>query len=307
MSAGPGSRIGIFGKGGSGKSTVTVFLARALRRAGHAVVVLDADSTNLGLAAALGIDHEPRPLLDHFGGMVFSGGAVTCPVDDPTPLPDADIRLRDLPAEYIGETADGIRLLVAGKLGQLGPGAGCDGPIVKIARDLRVTVADPDPITLVDFKAGFEDAARGAVTSVDWAMVVVDPTSAAVRMAEHLTGMVAAVRKGVPPATAHLGSGALADVAIRLYRDARVQGVRAVLNRTPDADAEVYLRAALERCGVKVAGVFPEDRGVASQWLCGEPLRSLPLDESAGELATTLSESLLGTPGLAPGDAVLAL
>ena len=59
MDAGSGPRIGIFGKGGSGKSTVTVFLARALRRAGHEVVVLDADSTNMGLAAALGIAPSP--------------------------------------------------------------------------------------------------------------------------------------------------------------------------------------------------------------------------------------------------------
>lgn len=52
-------RIGIFGKGGSGKSTMTVFLARALRERGHSVLVLDADSTNVGLADALGVDHQP--------------------------------------------------------------------------------------------------------------------------------------------------------------------------------------------------------------------------------------------------------
>jgi CO dehydrogenase nickel-insertion accessory protein CooC1 len=54
-----GLRIGVFGKGGSGKSTVTVFLAAALREAGYSVVVLDADSTNHGLAAALGWGRSP--------------------------------------------------------------------------------------------------------------------------------------------------------------------------------------------------------------------------------------------------------
>ncbi|MFN2125870.1 MAG: P-loop NTPase, partial [Candidatus Promineifilaceae bacterium] len=65
-----GQRIGIFGKGGSGKSTVTVFLAKALRKAGYEVCVLDADSSNIGLSKALGIEPPPIPLLDYFGGMV---------------------------------------------------------------------------------------------------------------------------------------------------------------------------------------------------------------------------------------------
>ena len=90
-------RIGVFGKGGSGKSTVTVLLARALVARGYDVCVLDADSTNVGLHRALGLDEPPVPLLDYFGGMVFSGGAVTCPVDDPTLLPDAVIPLDALP------------------------------------------------------------------------------------------------------------------------------------------------------------------------------------------------------------------
>jgi hypothetical protein len=48
--------------------------------------VLDADSTNIGLAQALGIEQPPAPLLDYFGG-----GAVTYPMDDPVPLIGADL------------------------------------------------------------------------------------------------------------------------------------------------------------------------------------------------------------------------
>src|SRR3972149_3581220 len=73
-----GLRIGVFGKGGAGKSTVTVLLAQALRARGHPVLVVDADSTNVGLAGALGIQREPEPLLQYFGGAVFSGGRGTC-------------------------------------------------------------------------------------------------------------------------------------------------------------------------------------------------------------------------------------
>ena len=40
-----GQRIGLFGRGGSGKSTCTVLLAKALAQAGYEVCVVDADSS----------------------------------------------------------------------------------------------------------------------------------------------------------------------------------------------------------------------------------------------------------------------
>jgi CO dehydrogenase nickel-insertion accessory protein CooC1 len=55
-----GLRVGIVGKGGAGKSTLTVLLARRLRSRGDDVFVLDADSTNEGLGEAL--ESTPRRL-----------------------------------------------------------------------------------------------------------------------------------------------------------------------------------------------------------------------------------------------------
>ena len=145
--------------------------------------MLDADSTNVGLSKALGIDKEPDPLLDYYGGMVFSGGSVTCPVDDPTLLEGAHISVDELTDTYYGTAPGGINLFIAGKMGDKGPGAGCDGPIAKIARDFRPDYAEKSPVTLVDHKAGFEDSARGNIISLDWIIVVVDPTIAAIQMA----------------------------------------------------------------------------------------------------------------------------
>lgn len=271
-----GKRIGIFGKGGSGKSTVAVLLAKALKKSGYAVCVLDADSTNIGLAQALGIEYPPAPLLDYFGGMVFSGGAVTCPVDDPTPLADAHIAIEDLPAEFCGRSPDGIQFFVAGKMGDKGPGAGCDGPIAKIARDFSPHFEGEQPVTLVDFKAGFEDSARGNITSLDWIIVVVDPTTAAVQMAINMKEMVEQLKAGGLPATAHLEHFDLIELAYQLYRDANVKGVLFILNKVRDDLTEQFLRDKLAEKEIEPVGVIHDAPALSMAWLLGEPLIRTP-------------------------------
>jgi CO dehydrogenase nickel-insertion accessory protein CooC1 len=268
-----GKRIGVFGKGGSGKSTVTVLLAKALRSMNYEICVLDADSTNMGFHAAFGVTKAPAPLIDFLGGCVFSGGFVSCPVDDPTPLKSAAISIRRLPTEYIGQSGDGLYLLTAGKIGGRGPGAGCDGPVAKIARDLRVKNGQDALITLIDFKAGLEDSARGALTSLDWALVVVDPTSASVQVAVELKETVEGIRRGELPATAHL-SPPLKKLANQIYRVSRIKNVFTVLNKISDRHTKDLLIQRLGQAGISPIGIIYQDRKISSAWLEGDPIES---------------------------------
>lgn len=296
-----GVRVGIFGKGGAGKSTVTVLLARALAEMGYRPVVLDADSTNIGLARALGADKDPEPLIDHFGGMVFSGGAVTCPVDDPKPLPGSELDLRHLAPRFVGRTPQGIHVLVGGKMGELGPGAGCDGPMAKVARDVRVRDGKETPPLLVDFKAGFEDSARGVLTSLHWAVVVVDVTTASLHMAVHLKNMVEKIQEGVLPPTAHLSDPELVELAQRQFRESGIRGCVAILNRVPDRDTEAFLRDRLEALGGPgVMGVLPEDRTIQRNWLRGEEVDTGTLREAIRSV--TLALEGLSSPVPQPSD-----
>ena len=267
-----GRKIGVFGKGGAGKSTVTVLLARVLRECGYEVCVLDADSTNAGLAQAMGIQKPPETLLDYFGGMIFSGGAVTCPVDDPTPLSGAVVSIRELSDRYSGLSPEGIRLFIAGKMGEKGVGSGCDGPIGKIARDFRVHEYEGTPVMLVDFKAGFEDTARGIVTGLDWAVVVVDPTPASLQMALHTKDMVEQLKAGKLPDTRHLENLLLIQIANRNYQEARMRGATFVLNRLRNKETENYLRRRLAEMGITPVEALREDAAVSRSWLWGDPL-----------------------------------
>ncbi|NLU45450.1 MAG: P-loop NTPase, partial [Euryarchaeota archaeon] len=60
-------KIIVSGKGGSGKSTVSSLLALDLVRRGRRVLVVDADESNFGLEALLGLDGSGE-LMDCLGG-----------------------------------------------------------------------------------------------------------------------------------------------------------------------------------------------------------------------------------------------
>jgi len=289
-----GKRIGVFGKGGAGKSTFTVLLARALRSCGYQTFIVDADSTNVGLSQALGISSSPKALIDYYGGMVFSGGKVTCPVDDPTPLQGAEIYFDEMPEQYYAFSKDGIALLIAGKIGDQGPGAGCDGPISKIARDIILHRKDQEPVTLIDFKAGFEDSARGAVTNLDWAIVVVDPTTASIEMAANMRDMVLKIQADDLPATAHLENPEMIDLANRIFTDSKIKDVFFVLNKVPNAEIEDYLREKLLENDIRPLGVIHEDPTIPIAWLKGNPLNAGVVMGEVQLILDKLAESVDG-------------
>jgi len=278
-------RIGIFGKGGAGKSTVAVLMTQALRLEGYHAILLDADSTNAGMSQALGFERSPKPLLDYFGGMVFSGGKVSCPVDDPSLLEGSQISISQLPPDYYIQN-EGITFLIAGKIGDKGPGAGCDGPIAKIGRDLRLQVDGEPSVSVIDFKAGFEDSARGAITSLDWVIVVVDPTVAAFEMAADMENMVARIKTGELPATQHLENKDLVLLANQLYSKASIKGVLTVLNKIEDQEMENYARFELISRGIEALCAIHSDPGISVSWLKGIPINSFPCKMEAHKIVS---------------------
>ena len=124
----------------------------------------------------------------------------------------------------------------------------------------------------MDFKAGFEDSARGVITSLDWAIVIVDPTSASIQMAANMRDMVDQIRAGVLPATAHLESADLVAMANRAFKEAKIKGVFFVLSQVDDEATERYLREKLGEKGIRLTGVIHRDPSISLSWLKGLPL-----------------------------------
>ena len=287
-------RIGILGKGGSGKSTTTVLLAKAFRDSGYHVCVLDADSTNMGIHQALGFDKPPVSLMDYYGGTVFSGGRVTCPVDDPTPLPEADIHLTDIPDQYYSSDQNGIFLFQLGKIGDKGPGAGCDGPISKIARDVRIRGIEDQVVTLIDVKAGLEDSARGVITGMDWIITVVDPTTTSIQLAADIQNLISRIKAGELPATEHLESAEMVEKARRVYQEARIMGSSVILNRIREEKIERYVTEKLKEKGLEILGIISEDPSISLSWLEGKPLEGITANREAMSAIEKLARSAAG-------------
>ena len=125
---------------------------------------------------------------------------------------------------------------------------------------------------LVDFKAGLEDTARGIVTGLNWAVVVVDPTPASIQMAAHMKQMVGQLRSGKLPDTAHLQDPLLIQIANTNYEMARIGGATFVLNRVRSRETESYLRRRLSELGITPVEVLREDAAISRSWLRGDVL-----------------------------------
>ena len=285
-----GQRIGLFGRGGSGKSTCAVLLAKALVKAGYSVCVVDADATNEALPQALGVDQKPAPLLAWFTDPVATGEPRVCPVEDPLPMASAHVSPGQLPAKFIGQTPEGIRLFVAGKIGTLGPGAGCDGPMTKIARDFAFDTPGAATVTVVDFKAGLEDASRGVITSLDWVIVVMDHSYAGVRTAATLKMLLDQTRAGPLPATRQFASPEPFALARGAHQQARTQGALYVLNRVPDTDTELFLWQRLLEAEINAVASIPEDSDLRQAWLEGVPLHSVAAAAEADKIVRALEQ-----------------
>ena len=104
----------VSGKGGAGKSAVTILLARKLLENGP-VYVLDADESNRLLSRALGVK-TPEAIADYLGGRKDLRDRIN---------EYEKVKLDELSEDYLKISEDGIKFAVVGKIEEYGEGCAC--------------------------------------------------------------------------------------------------------------------------------------------------------------------------------------
>lgn len=156
-------KIGIAGKGGTGKTTLVGTMAREYARRGHRVTAFDVDPQPT-LAMTLGIDLDKA---ENVNGV-------------PTDLFDLAVQDRRLTGDEIVERygiagPDGIRLIIAHRIEHVEMHCNSSAHVTVRAM-LKSMIGEADDIVVVDMEAGLEHFTRGlTLADVDAMMVLVEP------------------------------------------------------------------------------------------------------------------------------------
>lgn len=262
-------RVVLLGKGGSGKSSLAGMLCAELAAGGDDVVAIDADTVP-GLAQVLGI-----------------------PPTDDWLLADAAVRknggwqLEGSPGEVVARRAhvgpDGVRFIQLGN---------ADGGFQEFERNRQqhpgqwsAMVAfntivrsydDADGWSVVDLQGGTLQASAGMAGVSGVALVVVEPFAKSVLTARRF------VELGEWPPGVQLG---------------------AVANKVADADDETYLVGELDRLGLPLWALVPDDPAVRRAERASQPLYTLgdsPARRAVAALADRLRQARADARGGAP-------
>ena len=160
-------KIAVAGKGGAGKTTVSGTVARALARAGHSVLALDADANPM-LGVSLGVGAEQTDLL-----LGVRQGLETGEVEhEPT--------IEGMVERFGTDAPDGVRLVVASRIETDSPGCQCCGVSPdQLLRELE----GADRTVICDLEAGLGTITRLAPGNADAVLVVANPSAKALEVA----------------------------------------------------------------------------------------------------------------------------
>ena len=218
-------KLGVVGKGGTGKTTVSTLIGLAYRDRGKRVLAIDTDS-NPNLALGLGLDEDavdrapyvPRSLV------VGTGRGTITPAR--------------LVAEYGVATPAGITLLHAMRVEQAGAGCTCANH-ASVRSVLGAALEDECDVALVDMEAGLEHLARsgGTLAHADVLLMVMEPTRRSVLTAARTIPL--AQELGIP----------------------RVAGVGNKARLPEDAD---FFESVCAGYGVPLAGVLPYEPAIVA-------------------------------------------
>ncbi|MBN2027214.1 MAG: nitrogenase reductase [Actinobacteria bacterium] len=253
-------KVIVCGRGGSGKSTLVSLLAGELADRG-AVLVVDADESNLGLNAMLGLEAPRCSIMDHLGGKPAVGSKLMARLrgegDEDLSLFDGGLAFADLPQECSSGNGN-VSMVRIGKIEHSMEGCAC--PMGAVARSfLKQLSVDKDQWVLVDTEAGIEHFGRGVLEGAEFILAMVEPSQEAVVLAEKACGLAKEAGKACGT----------------------------VLTKV-DGDTKPLLEEKLSRIGIPPIGSIPYSATLARENLEGEPLADASLREELRSILTSV-------------------
>lgn len=252
-------KLGIVGKGGTGKTTTAALLARTLAQRGRRVVAIDTDS-NPNLALNLGLDVEAAtevPLLPR-SLVVGSGHGEMSPAD--------------LLAEFARPTPVGVSVLHAMQITQAAAGCTC-GSHASVRSILAAAIHEEADVTIVDMEAGLEHLSRsgGTLAAADMLLVVME--------ASHKAALTAARTR-------------------ELAGELGIERCFAIGNKAVLPDDAAFFDVLSNQYGVELAGIIPADGAIAAADRAGTLLAvgDAPAVEHAIDDIIAFVESVLAHP-----------
>ncbi|GAC1534305.1 MAG: carbon monoxide dehydrogenase accessory protein CooC [Acidimicrobiales bacterium] len=258
-------KLGIVGKGGVGKTTVSALLAQTLADGGRRVVAVDTDSNpNLGMSLGFTLEQtEAVPLLPR---ALAVGGTNGVSADQ-------------IISEYGRMTPAGVTLLSGIRVSEAGAGCTCAGHAT--VRSLLGDALDAgSDVTLVDMEAGLEHLSRsgGTLAYADILLVVVEPS-----------------RKSIITAARTLP----------LAEELGIAHTYALGNKARLPEDETFFKEQCEQFGVPLAGIIPYEPDVVMSdrtGVCLTPEAAPAVRVAVTELVTLLDRVMASATGSTPPD-----
>lgn len=175
-------KIMVCGKGGSGKTALSILMAKVLKER-FKVYIVDSDESNSLLPIFLGVS-PPRPLVEYVGGKREEEDFERMGPDIVKALSMArgGIKLSLLPSEYVSTSIEGVGLITIGKVREYGEGCAC--PFNILTRILLGNLSlEKDEVVLIDTDAGVEHVGRRIEEVSDGIIAVMDPTAESIELA----------------------------------------------------------------------------------------------------------------------------